>query len=648
MASENTVLVKFLAVGLFVGGALAQFGASPLTAFLRRAFPAHFLLVLALVSAVWSPSPSFAWPAAVFAVTLWLATALCSAPAIVHWRAIIPAAAAVPLALGFGQLIGLDPTPWQELARAHFHGRACSTLGNPNFFAAFLAGTIPFLAALSLSASSRPGKALSFAGLLLSGAGLTGSGSKGGMAGLLAGMAVFGVAWLMRGPGRREPRLRLLYPALTLASGILLGIILMPAGIRGRLVMADPGAPAQETGGTIDRLVRDESLRFRLLTWGQTLRMVRETPILGHGLGRFQVVYPRFRLPEIISMFGQHSYMTDHPENISLEIAADLGAIGLGGWIWLLVYIGACLTRRLSRGPPLERILAAACGGGLAGLLAANSFGLDIHYGGSAALAACLAGASFSRPGGTAVASRLRLHPVGAALGLLLCLAWARFFASDAALARALDLSNRGLWTEALPHYRKADTLNPANVMSRYFHASALLDRGQARDLPQARALLEGVRKESPDYVLVNYKLWLLYNRLGLKAQARDALARQMELDPTAAEFYLERGRAEAEEGRLEQARSDFEKAVSLDPENPTGYQYLGNLMVMRGLYREAIGVYAAGIARNPRSAELHYNSAVAAYRSGKADLARRHALAALEISPDHVRARAVLEKLGK
>lgn len=377
--------------------------------------------------------------------------------------------------------------------------------------------------------------------------------------------------------------------------------------------------------------------------------MIGDAPWIGHGLGRFQVVYPRYRLPEIIRMFGQHSYMTDHPENLTLELGSELGLAGLVLWSWLILFVGRSLWRRLDADDPAVRGLAAACAAGLAGLLVTNSFGVDVHYGATAALGAILIGVAISRPEETPAPGAPTGRGAAAfrvAAALVLALTWTAWYASDAALARAIAFSAQGRWDPAIGLYQTAVRLNRANVMARYFGASALLDRGAPEDVAKAETQFDGVRSEHPDYVLLNYKYWLLYNRQGRRAEAEAALARQIALDPVAATFYLERGRMAVAEQRWEDARRDFAAAVTAEPDNPAGYQYLGNLLVLQGRFKDALAAYAAGLARLPQSVELHYNAAVAAFQSGDRKTARRHAQAVLAVDPGHSQARLIISKL--
>jgi len=616
MQNENTAYAKLLVLGLGAAALLAANTWRSLRSGVRHAAPLHALLGFGLLSAAFSASPSFGWPAGVLALTLWIIVAAAAQPLPpAFWRRTIRLAAVGPILIGALQIVHLDPTPWGSLAAENFHGRICSTLGNPNFLAGFLAGTIPFLWPVAWLA----GPAILV--LLFTAA-------KGGLLGLIAGATVGTAASRRPGSPRMSPTVTV--ALATMAAAVLVALA-FAAPIRERLLFSWTG----------------ESLRFRLLTWKQVIRMLPPAPVLGHGLGRFQVVYPRFRLAEIIRMFGQHSYMTDHPENLTLELASELGIVGLGLWCWLIAVVVRSLAVRLAGPDGPARRLAVSCSAGLAGLFVTNSFGVDVHYGATAALGAMLLGIALSRPAPEESPAPARgVRPGMVAAGLLLAGVWTNFYASDAALSRAIAFSSQGRWDPAIGWYRSAARLNATNVMARYFGGSALLDRGAPEDLAKAESLFDGVRADHPDYVLLNYKYWLLYNRQGRRADAQAALARQIALDPTAATFYLERGRMAVDEKRWDDARRDFLTAARVEPDNPAGYQYLGNMLVLQGRFREALAAYGTGLARLPNSAELHYNAAVAAYKLGDRTLARTHAEAVLAVEPDHPGARLIISKL--
>ena len=75
MANENTALVKTYAAGVLAAAVLFAGGALPLWRAIGPAWPVHALVLLGLLGAAVSPSPSFAWPAAGLALSLWVLAA---------------------------------------------------------------------------------------------------------------------------------------------------------------------------------------------------------------------------------------------------------------------------------------------------------------------------------------------------------------------------------------------------------------------------------------------------------------------------------------------------------------------------------------------------------------------------------------------
>jgi hypothetical protein len=72
------------------------------------------------------------------------------------------------------------------------------------------------------------------------------------------------------------------------------------------------------------------SLQFRTLLARGAVDMVREHPLFGVGIRQFRLRYPEFRPPEL------PDYIEDDPHNHLLGIAAELGLVGLAGFLWLM------------------------------------------------------------------------------------------------------------------------------------------------------------------------------------------------------------------------------------------------------------------------------------------------------------------------
>lgn len=84
---------------------------------------------------------------------------------------------------------------------------------------------------------------------------------------------------------------------------------------------------------------RFESFSFRLSTWRATFDMIKASPLMGTGIGSFEIVYPAYKRPEIFYIEKEHNIASQHAENFYLEQLSCLGILGFGLFLWVLWYI---------------------------------------------------------------------------------------------------------------------------------------------------------------------------------------------------------------------------------------------------------------------------------------------------------------------
>lgn len=100
----------------------------------------------------------------------------------------------------------------------------------------------------------------------------------------------------------------------------------------------------------------------------------------------------------------------------------------------------------------------------------------------------------------------------------------------------------------------------------------AYLEKG---DLPKAISALNRAVAAEPLFCVGNYRLGLAYHRSGQLASARDSLDRALETPAPGCsalqDAYLERAEVHAELGEREQARTDYDRCISLDKRSQTG-----------------------------------------------------------------------------
>ncbi len=201
---------------------------------------------------------------------------------------------------------GIDLLIWTDF----FHDRIFSTISNPNFLADFcLFGFFIVLGRFLF----KPSKALALLlNLLLLNIAFTQS--KGAWLALAASGAVFALVYLNFFSAKYKNH-RLKYN-LCIAAVLVFGIVL--AGVFSAKRM--------------------QSVNFRLSTWRSVVEMVESAPLTGMGKGSFKYIYPAYKRPEIFYMEGLHNAETQHAENYVLEQSSELGLLGLGLFLLLLVW----------------------------------------------------------------------------------------------------------------------------------------------------------------------------------------------------------------------------------------------------------------------------------------------------------------------
>jgi putative inorganic carbon (hco3(-)) transporter len=197
--------------------------------------------------------------------------------------------------------------------------RVFSFLGNPNLLAAYLLPAIAFSVAAIFVWKGRVPKMLAVTMGLVNTACLVLTFSRGGLLGLLA-MVFTLLLLLVYWWSPHLPVFRHRWALPTLVGGtagvLLLAIVVVP--------------PLRERVASMFVGRNDSSNNFRFNVWASVLQMIKARPILGIGPGNdaFNKIYPLYQRPRFSALSAY---------SIFLEEAVELGLIGLGCFIWLLV-----------------------------------------------------------------------------------------------------------------------------------------------------------------------------------------------------------------------------------------------------------------------------------------------------------------------
>ena len=186
---------------------------------------------------------------------------------------------------------------------------------------------------------------------------LTLSGTRGAMAGLVVGLLIAGVGYLLWG---RRGRLKLL-------AGVLVALLLL-VGLSATLARDTPTfrklAESNVMARRLDYMISQgfsASYKSRLMIASVGLRAFTHAPVLGWGPENFVVAFDRVADAE---EFPRRAKLADQAHNKPVEELTTRGIVGFGSYV-LLLGMMAWILARIVRREPGEQLFALFMGGAL-------------------------------------------------------------------------------------------------------------------------------------------------------------------------------------------------------------------------------------------------------------------------------------------
>jgi tetratricopeptide (TPR) repeat protein len=231
--------------------------------------------------------------------------------------------------------------------------------------------------------------------------------------------------------------------------------------------------------------------------------------------------------------------------------------------------------------------------------------------------------------------------------------AWREFLVRRALAAAPSDLnvlmemsamlqSQRQL-TEALAYLERHETLAPDDHHGLVQQGKVLADLGRFADAERVLRRAVAVRDTTAEF-----NLGTVLDQQGRWDEARTRYERALALDPfnTSAMNNLAAGLDRR--GQTALALPLFERALAIAPDNADYYVNYGTALVQARRVDEAIGALMTAIELAPRSANAHNNLGIALARQGDLVKARDAFARALEIDPRHEGARGNLDQVSR
>jgi putative inorganic carbon (hco3(-)) transporter len=567
------------------------------------------------------------------------------------------------------QKAGHDPFQWSQVSdRQPF-----STLGNPNFLATYLVFIIPVAIGLTFSTRSWGLQLLGGIAALGGFLALILTLCKGAWLALLVGLGVlvslllFSRKWPAVEWTRRKKRFMLLG---LLAAGAVLWFA---------------------TPIVVERFRSSfhTSADVRLVYWEGALGIIWEAPLLGKGLGTFQVSFPSHRPLDFRERRVGYNVMHAHSEY--LQTLAEQGVLGL---IALLFLIGAAawtVIRSLHHSPNRRWLLAGLLSA-QAGVLAHSLVGVALRWtvcpalfwvsiGILGALSAQIPPAIPTRQRGLRCGWIIRPGLSLGTLGFALCMAWYcvwRPFQAELLLRSGDRAMARGQWQLAEQALQRAITLDRTLLGAYYRLGGVYYETG---DYSRSLDVLLALQKYAPDYVKVRYNLGVTYAALQRWREAGAELARAQKtgvipknvsieqmvgkikqiqtdkgqyvsllegflaLNPEDKQTWNKLAARHLQLRQLDEAQTACHRALAIDGDYVPALSNLAGIFFFRGNLEDAIAACRRILEINPNDVIVNINLGRAYYRRGEYSTALDHWRTALSIEPNNREAQQLLRQ---
>jgi tetratricopeptide (TPR) repeat protein/O-antigen ligase len=228
-------------------------------------------------------------------------------------------------AYGLAQNFGWDFVMWNP--ETYSKERFFSTLGNPNFLAAYLVETIPVIFIMFFMAKTNKKKLMILTVLLAAITVLFLTKSRAGALSF-AITAVIILVYALYDSKKAENRLFSSNKAWFIMFGVLIVAMLFVPKVREALSMI-----FERSKGLVS--LNGITLTPRVYIWKSALMMYRDFPVLGTGLDTFQVMFPYYRFPIYWQLEWNGTPEKTH--NIFLQVLATQGIFGMS--VYLLLFV---------------------------------------------------------------------------------------------------------------------------------------------------------------------------------------------------------------------------------------------------------------------------------------------------------------------
>lgn len=398
-----------------------------------------------------------------------------------------------------------------------------------------------------------------------------------------------------------------------LIHGIILTLAVFMLGLYSYKYPGEMGSVSERALSSFE--FKKESVAVRLSIWRSALRIIKDYPLKGAGLGSLSVLSPKYREAKTNVLQGDTLFFS-HADNEFLDVAISTGFLGLGVFLWILLFFVLSLWGfiHLETVPKDHRVMACGLIAGFIGYHVRSFFYLSEIWLSTLSWIFLSMSACFIRTRSIVFPLHFNALKLYSCVSIVLIGALLLFyFASKPIYAAQLLLNARRFYLsqdfdKVESMMKKAASLQPKNCHSwyslgRFFQKKA--DRKLDTSTEPAEILYfkkaVACNPLDPAYHLA---LGLAFHRRGFVEDAVKETSQAVQLCPTCASYFQELGDILSRAGRHEEALKAFEKSLKLNPTRTNAYFNLGVCYANMGNARKALHYLQKTLKLNPRDTE--------------------------------------------
>lgn len=314
----------------------------------------------------------------------------------------------------------------------------------------------------------------------------------------------------------------------------------------------------------------------RPIMWRDSLKIIKDYPLLGIGPETFGFIYPKYRSLELILTEGGEYGRPDRVHNDIIDLTLAKGLLGLGTYLWMLFIFFWLSFKGCFSSNKEYRILNIGLFAAGVGYFVQNQTCFWIIP--STSIFFILAGIVARLNTQTSTAYIL-LPKIPKVVKLIICIViiipliavgklTTNFYLADIEFKQGRELYWSGAKVESIPKFEKALLLNPGE---RHYYEHIL-----HAYLDTAQTFKENIKKA----IEVGEKVTALY--------PQDTIFRNL------------LGTAYSSDGQINKAILEYQKILEVDPFFKDVRSKLGTIYISQGNYDKAIKVFKGGLEVNP------------------------------------------------